>query len=453
MRQPSRVSPVAFAISSVNRIFASFHPGAMPRLSRAHYRRELMAWFFLPAMLGAVEGGVVGVLAKNAFEGVIDNRRLNLAVAVLAGAPALANVTSFIWAALGHGRAKIRLLVGMQLATAAFVGSIALAPRSGQGLLLIVSAVIGARVCWSGVLIIRSTIWAVNYPRSDRATLAGKLATVQALVLTAVAAIIGAAMNYDTEAYRYIYPAAVGMGLVGIWIYSGLRVRGHRALLRAERQGGLGRTQVNPMAMWRVLRADDAYRRYMVCMFIFGFGNLMLSAPLVIMLRDRFELGAFTSILIVASIPTLLMPASIPWWSKRLDDVHIVQFRAVHSWAFVLSIASFLLGALTMQIWLLFVGAVVQGIAFGGGVLGWNLGHLDFAPPHRASQYMGVHVTLTGVRGLLAPLLAVWVYEMLESLRPGTGPWALALSLALSLSGAIGFIRLARTMRKPGPAV
>ena len=80
----------------------------MPRLSRGHYRRELVAWFFLPIMLGAVEGGIVGVLAKNIFETAASTRALNLCVAVLAGAPAFANVTSFIWAALSHGRHKIR---------------------------------------------------------------------------------------------------------------------------------------------------------------------------------------------------------------------------------------------------------------------------------------------------------------------------------------------------------
>jgi hypothetical protein len=63
------VSPVGLAISTLHRALGSFHPGSMPLLCRASYRRELVAWMFLPVMLGAVEGGVAGVLAKIVFEG------------------------------------------------------------------------------------------------------------------------------------------------------------------------------------------------------------------------------------------------------------------------------------------------------------------------------------------------------------------------------------------------
>jgi MFS family permease len=418
-------------------------------MSRSHYRRELVAWLFLPAMLGAIEGGVIGVLAKNAFEHDVGPRALNLAVAILAGAPAFSNITSFLWAALCHGRHKVRFLAGLQVLTAAFVCLIAFAPRSPAGLVLLTAAVVGARMCWSGVVTIRSTVWRVNYPRSDRATLAGNLATVQALVLTIVGLAVGAATQLDEDAFRVIYPAAAIAGLVGSWFYSGLRVRGHRALLRAERDAaGNAMTLVHPASLWRVLTHDPAFGKYMLCMFIFGMGNLMVTTPLVIILRDRFEVREFLGILIASSIPAFLMPFSIPWWSRLLNRVHIVQFRAVHSWAFVASIALFLLGAVTVQPWLMVLGAVAKGIAIGGGVLGWNLGHHDFAPRHLAGRYMGVHVTLTGLRGIIAPVLAVILYEMLEGRAAGAGAWVFACCLGLSLTGAAGFHLLARAARR-----
>ena len=74
------MSPVQYAISTVNRALGgaigSFHPASVPLMSRLQYRRELVAWMFLPAMLGVVEGGVVGVLAKFAFDGVVATRTL-----------------------------------------------------------------------------------------------------------------------------------------------------------------------------------------------------------------------------------------------------------------------------------------------------------------------------------------------------------------------------------------
>ncbi len=420
----------------------------MPALSRRHYRRELLVWSLLPIAMGAVEGGVTGVIAKNAFAGQVQEARLNLAVAVLAGAPAFANIMSFVWPAVSHGRHKIALLSTLQIISVSFLMCIALAPLSEIGLWMLMLGAIGARVTWSGVIMLRTTVWQANYPRTARATLAGKLATVQAIVMAATAGTIGLAMDISAEAFRLVYPIAMLCGITGALAYRRMRMRGHAAMLAAERrEPSAGRVHVNPWMLRRTLHEDPMYRRYMTAMFVFGSGNLMVTAPLIIMLKDRFVmLSEAWQMFIAATIPLLIMPLSIPVWSKLLDRVHIVPFRAVHSWAFVSSIVLVLIGCLLTQPWIIVLAAIMKGVAFGGGVLGWNLGHHDFASVEKASQYMGVHVTLTGLRGVTSPIIGVSVYQLLEWWRPGSGPLVFTLCLALSIAGALGFLVLARTM-------
>ena len=421
----------------------------MPMMARGHYRRELAAWLFIPAMMGTIEGSVIGVLVKCAYEGVVSPGALNAVVAVLAGAPAFANVTSFVWSAASHGRNKVRFLVCMQLLAAVMIALIAFAPMSATGLWIMCIGAAGGRVAWSGVVTVRSTVWRMNYPSTDRARLAGKLATVQAVILLATGLLIGAVSEQHPQAFRVIYPAAALLGLVGIWIYSGTRVRGHRALLAAESAHRSSASLVSPMVLLEVLRDDRRFRNYMLCMFVFGSGNLMVAAPLVVVLRERFMLGTLQGILVTFAVSMVFMLASIPLWSRFLDRVHIVQFRAVHSWAFASSIAAFLLGAVSGQLWLMYLGAAGKGLAFGGGVLAWNLGHHDFAPPHRAGQYMGVHVTLTGIRGLFAPAAGIGIYEFLNSVSEGAGVWVFAFCLGLSLIGVAWFVLMARSWRTP----
>ena len=445
------MSPVAAALQSVSRAISSYHPSTMPLMSRSHYRRELVVWSLLPIMLGAVEGGVTGVLAKHIFAGVVDPRGLNLAVAVLTGAPAFANVTSFVWAGLSHGRHKIRFLFWLQVATVALVAGVALAPRSGLGLLLLIACAAGARTCWAGVITLRSTVWRANYPRTARATMAGKLAAVQAIVMSGTGVLIGLATEIDQDAFRFIYPAAAVLSLAGAWRYRRMRVRRHRALLAAELDGGGSRERMHPGRLVNVLREDGRFRRYLTCMWIFGTGNIMMGAPLVIMLRDRFDLQPFASMLIAASIATLLIPVAVPFWSRLLDRMHVVQFRVIHSWAFVATVGFFAAACILKIPALLWVGAVCKGIAFGGGVLAWNLGHHDFAPADRASEYMGVHVTLTGLRGVVAPTIGVSIYQILEHFGgPGAGAWVMLLALSLSMTGPIGFLLIRRELRGAG---
>ena len=92
----------------------------------------------------------------------------------------------------------------------------------------------------------------------------------------------------------------------------------------------------------------------------------------------------------------------------------------------------------------LWIGAAIRGIAFGGGVLAWNLGHQDYAPIEQSGRYMGLHVTLTGIRGLLAPALGIALYTYLRSNDGPAGPTVFFVGAGLSAVGGIGFIFLSK---------
>src|SRR5690606_31794182 len=144
-----------------------------------------LAWWFLPLMLAVVEGGVIAVLVKNTVSGVVSERELNFVVAALTAAPAVANITSFLWSALSHGRPKVLFITGLQIAWVVMIGVMAIAPQNRFGLYLLAFGVLGARVFWAGVITIRTLVWRNNYPRADRARIAGKLATIQSIMLFA----------------------------------------------------------------------------------------------------------------------------------------------------------------------------------------------------------------------------------------------------------------------------
>ena len=178
-------------------------------------------------------------------------------------------------------------------------------------------------------------------------------------------------------------------------------------------------------------------------------GNMMITAPLIIVLTSVYDMDYVQAIAIMTTIPILLMPFAIPFWSRFLDRVHIIRFRSVHSWIFVLTTVILAFSVGTGWLAGLWIAAVIRGIAFGGGVLAWNLGHHDFTTPERSTQYMGVHVTLTGIRGLLAPTLGIAAYEILiEQGRPTAGGVFLIAGL-LSIAGALGFRLLGRQFSSP----
>lgn len=430
---------------------APFNPGRVPQMARHNYTRELIAALFLPFLLVLFEGSVLSVLVRVRFEGTVPDTLLNTATAFIAVVPAMANLSSFVWVRVAHGKHKVETLTRIMGVMILVVLVIGLAPANALGLALTAAAALSARFCWSGILTLRSTIWRQNYPSASRARITGRFAMVQTLLVAGLALSLGQLMNESELTLSIAGPVGCLMGLVGLRSWRRVRVREHRQLLDGERDArGADVPSLNPARLASVLRKDRDFDVYMTAQMLLGMGNIMAVALLPIVLRERFGVGYLGGLLISTILSLAMMPIAIPFWSRLLDAKHAASYRAIHSWVFVLSIALLLAAVMTESYAMLIVFALVRGVGFGGGALGWTLAHLDFAPREQTTRYMGVHVTLTGLRGLICWLTGVALYEALEFASPGAGEWVFALCLGLTLLGTFVYMLLARSLIRRG---
>ena len=444
----TQLSSLFLPLKLAAKFASSFHPSALPQQLQRNYARELLSWVFLPTMLAAIEGGTLSIIVGKAFFGQpgVTAGSLSLAIAWVTAAPNLANTTSFIWSALSRGRPKVAFISALQIATAILIGLIALLPRDGNGLLGICILAGLARATWTGVITVRTAVWRNNYPKADRAQIAGKMATVQALVLAAAGLLVGQVMDLSPRNYQLLFPLLALFGLLGNQIYSTVRLRGGKKLMHAERVSRAGTVGLNPTGMIHLLKADPLYAEFMGWMMLFGFGNLMLGPPIAYVLTQELHTNYLEGILVMSVIPLAVMPLAIPLWARLLDRCHVVEFRAVHGWAFVAASAFCTAATVFHSIWLFYLSGVAMGIGYAGGTLAWTLGHHDFAPAERDSDYMAVHVTLNGVRGLFAPMVAWALYEWLAP--RGYSGIVMLICTFVNVIGVIGFIHMRRKIRK-----
>ena len=412
------------------------------------YAREVWPWALLGIASGLVEGATVAVLVKKGYSGLVAPHWVNFAVALVSGAPALANIFSFAWANLVHGRARIGVLVGLQAGFAIAVGLVALAPVHAGGLVLTILAVLVARILWAGILTVRAAVWSANYPRHVMARVTSRIVMVNSLGVAGASLAVGRVLDQHAPAARWLYLLAALCGLLAALRYRAVKVRREYRLL-AEEIGSSQATGTFSLGVLReILRSDAPFRHYMFWMSLYGSGNLMMTAQLVVLFSDRLNLGGLTQVLLLTVVPMLLMPLFLPMWARLFDRGHIIEYRSRQCWALVAAIVLLALGVALKQNWLLWPGAVLVGVSYAGANLGWNLGHNDFAAPGRAQHYMGVHVTLTGVRGLIAPPMGIACYELLERVHAGWGSAALLLPIGLVSAGAFGFVRMRNQARR-----
>ncbi len=382
---------------------AKAEPLQLPEVVQRSFRYEQLTELTLPVAFTLLEGGIVGVIAAKIYEVP------PWVLAVITAAPMFGNLSSYFWNQLANARTKVRFANVVQSLTVCCVMAIALAPTNHWGATLLVASMILSRVLMAGILTVRSVVWSLNYMRTVRARTTGRLQIITSLITVVISSLVGPLLDADPASFRWVYLTGALVGVVGIYFFSRVQVVGekrHRVLERRT-QGQKARTR---MGFIQILREDPHYARYQTAQFLAGFGNMLIEAPLVYLVTRNLAASYTVSIAITMVIPFAFSVVTLPLWARYLDRVHVAEFRAHQSILWVVSQILLWLGALWGSLPWLVLSRLLLGIARGGGSLAWQLGHNDFARRDQLAAYMGIHVTLTGVRGATAPFMGMLLY-------------------------------------------
>lgn len=181
----------------------------------------------------------------------------------------------------------------------------------------------------------------------------------------------------------------------------------------------------HPFRALRYALEDKLFGRTLVMWMLMGFANLMIVPLRVEYLAnekygvrlDGLPLTAAHVALLTGVIPNLARLVMSPLWGWMFDRMNFFTLRAVLNAGFAAGMLTFFASeSLTGLV----VAAVLYGVSNAGGDVAWSLWVTKFAPPERVADYMSVHTCFTGVRGVLAPLVA---FHLLAHWSPQAISW------------------------------
>ena len=405
---------------------------------------ERRAWTAIYCALGLVEGGTAAVMVRSLFGEQAPKLVVDLVLAIVSAAPMWANLASLAYARRAQGRPKVAFLQPLLIAMCIAIAALALVPRSATGLLLFFALYSAARLLWAGVETVRAVLWTVNYPSRMRARITGRITINTSVVLAIVSLGIGWLLGHEGPWWRIAVIVGAAFGLAGSIAIRQFRVRREDRLLDLERTRVEQGATFGVAGIRELLARDPAFKDYQIAMSVFGAGMISLTPLMVVCLSEVLGLPAFWQVLVTTAIPVLVVPFAIRPWAAYLDTHRVLAFRSVHG-RFTIAGAALLVTAVFLKLpWLLVPGAMIMGMSNAAGSLGWTLGHNDFAPRGEETRYMALHVTMTGIRGLITPPVAIGLYYLLESVHAHGGALALLLPFGLIVAGARRFVRMHR---------
>jgi len=266
-----------------------------------------------------------------------------------------------------------------------------------------------------GIAVIASTIpfltqiYQDNYPAAERGQLFGRTVRIRVATAMIFGLVAGQFLADDMDRFPWLLLSfAAACGFSG-WCFA------HYPSRPLPESGS-----THPFRALQYVRQDPIFRWTLISWMFVELANLMMGPLRVEYLANpRFNMtyDAATIALLTSVVPNTVRLMLTTTWGWFFDRMNFFAFRIILNLGFALGIVTFFIGNSMTG---LVIGAVIFGIGNAGGDVAWSLWVTKFAPPGRVADYMSVHTFFTGIRGVIAPMIA---FHMVGVVSIGTLGW------------------------------
>ena len=283
-------------------------------------------------------------------------------------------------------------------------------------------------------------IYQENYPEGERGRRFARTMMIRIATAALFSYVAGRALSSHLHQFRWL-----------LLIFAAAFAGAAFCLSRCPSRPLTASGGTHPFHALRYARDDRVFRQTLIAWMFLGFALLMM-APLRVEYLANARYGvkwhgelltASTIALLTGVIPNLARLILNPIWGWLFDQMNFFILRLTLNLGFALGILSFFVsGSVTGLV----VGAVCFGISNAGADVAWGLWVTKFAPPERVAGYMAVHTCFTGVRGVVAPIVA---FYLVSSLPLNVLGWISVGLIAVGSAFLVPEIKFGKTAR-PG---
>lgn len=224
--------------------------------------------------------------------------------------------------------------------------------------------------------------------------------------------ILGALLDYDGSAWRWLFPPMAVLGLASTWFVWRIPAIDEPAPSAAV---------TTPPACpwidylrspwrhaWALVRERPDFARYQVGFMLGGAGLMIIQPALPEFFVDTLHLSYTEMLMAITLCKAVGFAIASPAWTRWFGKISIMPF----SGAVTLLAACFpllLLGAQS-HIWLLYLAYGLYGSMQAGSELSWHMSGPVFSGEQDSSSYSGTNVLTVGIRGCCVPLIGSLLY-------------------------------------------
>lgn len=257
-----------------------------------------------------------------------------------------------------------------------------------------------------------------SYQHKNFGQLYGYATTVNKIVILIITFLFGLLLDYDNYAFRYIYPLLGLLGITSIFLLSKIEITLPSQVLVKDKF--LKSIKKSVLKMRDILKNDKPYFYFEMSFMFYGFAFMITYAVINIFFDDVLKLS-YSSVAFYKNFSNVVAILLLPIFGKLIGKMDprkfgIITFAALMLYLIFMAVTEFssetnnILG-ISIYISLL-VSFLFLGIFTATMHLLWSIGSAYFCKDEDAGIYQSVHLSLTGVRASIIPILGISLYEI-----------------------------------------
>jgi MFS family permease len=255
-----------------------------------------------------------------------------------------------------------------------------------------------------------------NIQKQNRGMVFGYTASLVTFVSIAFSFVVGKLLDVNENWFRYFFALVGILGLVHSIIMSRIKLKKSHNPEKAFIS--LREVFFKPILRTvEVLKKNKDFAIFQRNFFIYGISFMILLPAIPRYLVETLGMDysqTFFAKGILSQVGILILaPVAGRFFDKKNPALFTaLSFALLSLYPLTLLISLFHVGTNYVN-YIVYLAFLIYSVAMSGIVISWNISSIQFAGEEDVSMYQSVHVTLTGLRGLFAPFLGLFIMKII----------------------------------------
>lgn len=255
-----------------------------------------------------------------------------------------------------------------------------------------------------------------NYKHENFGRLFSFSVSVQKVAMMAATFTVGLLLDWDPNSYRIFYPIVGILAIVSVFQLTKIEFKQSLEPVTTPLWQSVGQSV---QRMYHILRDNIPFRHMEMGFIIYGLAWMSTHAVITIFYEKSLYLN-YSSVAFYKNAFNLVAIMFLPFFGRVIGKKDPRRFALITFGSLMLFI---LFTALTQYFtWhieilgikvyaMLMIGVLFNGIFMGSMPILWGIGSSYFCKSDEAADYQSVHLFLTGLRAMVAPIMGIKLYE------------------------------------------